>query len=123
MKRILNIISYLVVICIIYIAITNATEMLNLHLWGVRGGAELGMPELNTELNLAVYTFLVLVIGICVGICWIGQFYLTQKEKLNAYKRELEKTSITNSSSSSRVEVLEAKIATLEKALDDALNK
>ena len=53
----------------------------------------------------------------------MGQFYLAQKEKLNAYKRELEKSSITNSSSSSRVEVLEAKIATLEKALDDALNK
>ena len=124
MKRIINIVSYLLVLCVIYIAIANAPETLNLHLWGIKGTSEtLGMPEYTTSLNLAVYTFIVLAVGLFTGICWMGQFYLMQKEKLNAYKRELEKSSITNSSSSSRVEVLEAKIATLEKALDDALNK
>lgn len=124
MKKLINIVSYLLVLGVIYIAIVNASEILNLHFWGVKGTAEtLGMPEYTKSLNLAVYTFIVLVIGLFTGICWMGQFYLAQKEKLNAYKRELEKSSITNSSSTSRVEVLEAKIATLEKALDDALNK
>jgi len=124
MKRVLNIVSYLAILFIIYIAITNATEIINLHLWGFKGTAEaLGMPELNKALNLAIYTFLVLGVGLFAGMCWVGQFYLVQKEKLNAYKRELEKSSISNTSSSSKVQVLEAKIATLEKALNDALNK
>ena len=124
MKKIINIVSYLLVLGVIYIAIANAPEILNLHLWGIKGTAEtLGMPEYTKSLNLAVYTFIVLGVGLFTGICWMGQFYLAQKEKLNAYKRELEKSSITNSSSTSRVEVLEAKIATLEKALDEALNK
>lgn len=124
MKRILNIVSYLAILAVIYVAIVNAAEILNLHLWGVKGTAEtLGMPEYTKSLNLAMYTFTVLGVGMFAGMSWVGQFYLAQREKLNAYKRELEKSSITNSSSTSRVEVLEAKIATLEKALDDALNK
>lgn len=124
MKKFLNIISYLAVLGVIYVAIANAAEVLNLHLWGFKGTAEtLGIPEYTKTMNLATYTFVVLAVGLFTGICWVGQFYLAQKEKLNAYKRELEKSSITNSSSTSRVEVLEAKIATLEKALDDVLNK
>ena len=124
MKRILNIISYLAILAVVYIAIANTTEVLTLHLWGIKGTAEtLGMPKMTKNLNLAVYTFIVLGVGLFAGISWVGQFYFVQKEKLTAYKRELEKSSITNSSSTSRVEVLEAKIATLEKALDDALNK
>ena len=118
MKQLINILSFLAILGVIYIAITNATDILSIRLWGIEGTAEtLGMPEINKNINLAMYTFIVLGIGIFAGISWIGQFYFVQKEKLNAYKRELEKTSITNSSSTSRVEVLEAKIATLEKAL------
>ncbi len=124
MKKLINILSYVLVLGVIYIAIVNAPEILNLHLWRVTGTANtLGMNEYTKTINLALYTFIILAVGLFTGICWMGQFYLAQKEKLNAYKRELEKSSITNSSSTSRVEVLEAKIATLEKALDDALNK
>ena len=47
----------------------------------------------------------------------------TINEKNSAYKRQLEKTSVSNTESSSRVEVLEAKIKVLEKALEDALKK
>ena len=46
-----------------------------------------------------------------------------QKEKLEAYKRELERKMITNSSSTSKIEVLESKIKTLETALQNALKK
>jgi len=45
------------------------------------------------------------------------------QDKIKAYKRELEKNSVECSSNSSKVDVLEAKIKVLEKALDDALNK
>ncbi len=113
MRTLLNIIGFLAVLCIICTGILNADTPLSLNLW------KAGMQ--NT--NFAIYTLIVLFTGLFTGILWVGQFYFTQKEKLNAYKRELEKSSITNSSSTSRVEVLEAKIATLEKALNDALNK
>ena len=46
-----------------------------------------------------------------------------KNEKLNSYKRELEKESIASTESSSRVRVLESKIEVLEKALENALKK
>ena len=46
-----------------------------------------------------------------------------KNEKLNSYKRELEKESIASTESSSRVKVLESKIEVLEKALENALKK
>ena len=124
MKKFLNIISYLAILFVVYIAILNAQQIINIQLWGIKGTASLlDLKELSISTNLAVYTFFVLIIGFFCGLSWLGQFYLTQKDKLNAYKRKQKKSSITNSSNSSKVEVLEAKIATLEKALKDALNK
>ena len=99
-----------------YVAIINAAQILNIQ------GFDL-TNKLEYRINLASYTFIVLLTGFFAGLCWMAQFYLTQKEKIKAYKRELEKSSVSNSSNSSKVEVLEAKIATLEKALDDALKK
>ena len=46
-----------------------------------------------------------------------------KNEKLNSYKRELEKESLASTESSSRVKVLESKIEVLEKALENALKK
>lgn len=42
-------------------------------------------------------------------------------QKINSYKRELEKESIEASENSSRVKVLESKIEVLEKALENAI--
>ena len=44
-----------------------------------------------------------------------------KNDKINSYKRELEKESIASSENSSRVKVLESKIEVLEKALETAL--
>jgi len=51
--------------------------------------------------------------------------YLNSKTtgSLNIYKRELEKTSIDNTESSSKIKTLESKIEVLEKALEKALKK
>ena len=113
MKILLNIIWFLIVLSVIAICIINADITLHLSLLkaGIYG------------INFFVFSVLVFLCGFLSGIICLGQFYIVQKEKLSAYKRELEKSSITNNSSVSKVEVLEAKIATLEKALDDALNK
>ena len=67
---------------------------------------------------------------ISLFICWIllGIFLMNfvlnvKNQKLNSYKRELEKESINSTENSSRVKVLEAKIEVLEKALENALKK
>ena len=55
------------------------------------------------------------------GICFV--LYISAKQGLNNYKRELEKTSISSAASTSRVEVLEAKIKTLEKAFSSVVDE
>lgn len=122
MKKLLNILIYLLLLYIVYIAVANISQNITLSLGAVHGLAKLGLPEYSQILNFGLYTFIILGIGFVSGIIIVGQFYFVQRDKLNAYKRELEKSSVSNSTSSSRVEVLEAKIATLEKALDNALN-
>ncbi len=126
MKIFLNVISYIAVLCVIYVAIMNAPQTISISLLSNNMVVALGLQDveiINKTFNIATYTLLVLLIGILTGGCVLGRYYLTEKEKLNAYKRELEKSSVNNSSNSSKVKVLEAKIATLEKALNDALNK
>ena len=126
MKTILNIISYLAILGVIYIAIINAPQMINIALLTKDMMIALGLQDveiINKTINTATYTLSVLGVGVFAGVCLLGQLYLSEKNKLNAYKRELEKSSVTNSSNSSKVQVLEAKIATLEKALNDALNR
>lgn len=59
--------------------------------------------------------------GLVAGVLWMWSYFLAIQDKLKAYKRELEKNSVENSSSTSKVEVLEAKIEVLEKALKNAL--
>ena len=44
-----------------------------------------------------------------------------KNDKINSYKRELEKESIASDESSAKVKVLESKIQVLEKALENAI--
>ena len=60
-----------------------------------------------------------LTLGVLVMSILQGKVSLSAK----AYKRELEKESISNLESTSQIKVLEQKIIVLEKALDQALNK
>lgn len=68
------------------------------------------------------------LLGIFVAGVGVGMFLMFLKlnvknDKINSYKRELEKESIASDESTARVKVLESKIEVLEKALETALNK
>lgn len=65
----------------------------------------------------------VFIIGILTGISIMNLTINVKNEKINSYKRELEKESIVSTENSSRVKVLESKIEVLEKALENALRK
>ena len=77
------------------------------------------------------YTYLTgkwLLAGIFVSGLVFGMFLMFLKlnvknDKLNSYKRELEKESIVSDNNSAKVKVLEQKIEVLEKALENALKK
>ena len=68
------------------------------------------------------------LVGFFLGGLFLGCFLMNlklnvNKTKINSYKRELEKESISSTESEAKVKVLEAKIEVLEKALENALKK
>ena len=65
----------------------------------------------------------VFISGICFGIFLMLLKLNVKNAKINLYKRELEKESISSDENSAKVKVLESKIEVLEKALENALNK
>lgn len=74
-------------------------------------------------MKLSTYTLLILLSGLFVGSGTVYMFLSATKDKVKAYQRELERTSISGSNNASRVEVLEAKIKTLEKAFSTVVDE
>lgn len=67
------------------------------------------------------------IIIYCGGITF-GMFLMflklkSKNDRLNSYKRELERESVTSDNAEAKVKVLESKIQVLEKALENALSK
>ena len=88
--------------------------------YGYQYYLKLGLESTSDEIKFACMT---LILGFTIAlIC--SEFVIDKiNSTLSAYKREFEKESIESTESSSKVKVLESKIAVLEKALEDALNK
>ena len=130
MKRIYLILSVLIILSVIYFAILNFNNDISLNvlysnLLDTQNAA--GLTEqsgfFTKTIRLSTYTMLILFGGIFAGAGTIYMFLQAQTEKVKAYQRELEKTSITGTTNASRVEVLEAKIKTLEKAFNTVIDE
>ncbi len=65
----------------------------------------------------------IFISGIGFGIFIMFLKLNVKNDKINVYKRELEKESISSDNNLAKVKVLESKIEVLEKALQNALNK
>ena len=74
-------------------------------------------------LNKAYALCFMFAAGLFVGIFLMNLKLNVKNNKINSYKRELEKESISASENDAKVKVLEAKIKVLEKALDKSLGK
>ncbi len=59
--------------------------------------------------------------GVVTGLLFMLPFVFKSENSLKAYERKLEKTLVSNDSSSAKIQVLQNKIDVLEKALEDAL--
>lgn len=80
-----------------------------------------GYIFLNQSGHISMATMF--LFGFALGIFLMNLKLIVKNDKLNSYKRELEKESISSTENSSRVKVLESKIEVLEKALENALKK
>lgn len=127
MKKIYLGLSIVLLLCVIYLAMVNFN---NYALINVLSGMDIHRDGLVSNgqylakaVRISTYTVLILLSGIFVGAGTVYMFLSAQKEKVKAYQRELEKTSISGLDNASRVEVLEAKIKTLEKAFNTVIDE
>lgn len=118
MKILFNIISIVIMISVISLTALNTQTAVDFVLWGSN---KVHMVMYHASLANTMLIFF--VAGILSGIFWAASFYSSNQVKLKEYQRKLEKTSVQSSEDSSKVEVLEAKIKTLEKALQSALEQ
>lgn len=127
MKKIYLGLSIVLLLCVIYLAMVNFNNYALINvLSGMdihRDGLLANGQYLAKAVRISTYTVLILLSGIFVGAGTVYMFLSVQKEKVKAYQRELEKTSISGLDNASRVEVLEAKIKTLEKAFNTVIDE
>ena len=127
MKKIYLGLSIVLLLCVIYLAMVNFNNYalinvlsdMDIH----RDGLVANGQYLAKAVRISTYTVLILLSGIFVGAGTVYMFLSAQKEKVKAYQRELEKTSISGLDNAARVEVLEAKIKTLEKAFNTVIDE
>lgn len=118
MKKLFFALSIIVLVAITYLIIMNIDTTFMINYLKAQSG-----EYTSQVMSGALYTFGILISGIFVGAGILSLFLGIQKDKVNAYKRELEKTSISGASNASKVDVLEAKIKTLEKAFNTVVDE
>lgn len=99
----------------------NFQDTVGITLLSSKIGSILNITPHTLTMNMALYSLIIFILGEISAIFFFAPLYTSLKEKFNAYKRELEKGSISNTSAEAKIQVLENKITVLEKALDDAL--
>ena len=115
--------SILSALCVGFFVLMNYHNGVTINLLSRKFAQLLHLSPHTYCIDLAIYTLIIFVLGIFSVIFFFAPLYASLKEKYNAYKRELEKGSISNTSSEAKIGVLENKITVLEKALEDALKR
>lgn len=130
MKRVFLFLSVIILLGLIYLMILNFNNYTSLHLlydYMLDVQTKVGMSEQGAYFVRAIRTstliLTVLSAGLFIGAGTVYMFLSASKDKVRAYQRELERTSVSGSANASRVEVLEAKIKTLEKAFTSVVDE
>ena len=119
MKKIFFTLSLIVILMVVYISILNMSGSADIRYLKGNNLAS----DMYFSAKLSVFTLSVLFAGLFSGAGVMSLFLGVQKDKVKAYKRELEKTSVVGEANASKVDVLEAKIKTLEKAFTSVVDE
>lgn len=119
----MQVLSIISALSVCFFIIMNYHNLITINLLSQKFATLTNLSTHTFQLDLAIYTLIIFVLGVLSVVFFFAPLYNSLKEKFNAYKRELEKGSITNSDGQAKIKVLENKITVLEKALDDALKK
>lgn len=119
----MQILSILSALCVGCLVLMNYHNGITINLLNKKFAQLMHLAPHTYGIDLAIYTLAVFVLGILAVVFFFAPLYNSLKEKYNAYKRELEKGSISNTSAEAKIGVLENKISVLEKALEDALKR
>lgn len=115
MKIVYILVSIVLVAIAIFLMFLNAHTALDFAFF-ISNGAKVVYNILAAKI-----VFVIFILGAIAGICGTIAYYIPIEKKLKEYQRKLEKTSVQSDEESSKVSVLQAKIDTLEKALQSAL--
>lgn len=74
-------------------------------------------------IKLTVYTAEIFIAGFIAGAVIISMFLSKTGKKIKAYERELERKTVKGQQVASKADVLEAKVKTLETALNSVLTE
>ena len=119
----MQVISILAALFAACLTIMNYHNTVSINLLSPKFAALAGLSPHSMIFDMAIYTFVVFCSGVVFVLFFFTPLYVSLKDKYSAYKRELEKGSISNTSSEAKIQVLENKIGVLEKALDEALRR
>ncbi len=124
MKKIFFSLSIIIILSVVYFMVLNTSNSIDINY--IRSYAVTMDPEnpfVTFSIKISYYTFWVLLAGIFSGAGIMSLFLGAQTDKVKAYKRELEKSSVSGEANATRVGVLEAKIKTLEKAFSSVVDE
>lgn len=119
MKKLFFFFSLVVLLAVVYLAVINANTMVEVN---YLKGTHLA-SDMSINIQTSIYTLAILFAGVFSGAGVVSLFLGIQKDKVKAYKRELEKSSVSKEANASKVDVLEAKIKTLEKAFTSVVDE
>ena len=123
-KKLFFVISTLILLAMAYLIFMNMDNIIDIHyLKGFIYTLDSENPYVSIHTSIGLYTMFALGVGAFVGAGIISLFLGIQGSKIKAYKRELEKTTVNGEASASKVQVLEAKIKTLENAFDSVVDE
>ena len=117
----MQIISIITILILCFLILMNFQDTAGITLLSSKIAAIFSLTPRTVTMNMAFYTLIIFILGEASAVFFFAPLYKSLKDKYSAYKRELEKGSISNTSAEAKIQVLENKITVLEKALNDAL--
>ena len=81
------------------------------------------MVEWFLSLDLIYQLLIAFCLGGVVDVAFLIMVMHIKNNKIDVYKRQLERETVSSDENAAKVKVLEQKIIVLEKALENALNK